>query len=172
MILPPRFPFPRGPPLSARVELLADRFCVSSSPPRKRGGGELKKGEREMTHTYSYLDSHTVGELLSDPGTPAELRGSLEHNLAVRAINRTMKLSDVRELFELRALTARYERKRADDARERRIGSMSASGVFSIGVDLEQTKVLLPAYKNCDGFGCILTPSGILHGADCSQRPS
>lgn len=57
-----------------------------------------------------------------------------------------------------------------DDSRDRRIGSMSGSGVFSIGIALDEMKKLLPAYERCDGFGCILTPSGILHDRDCSQR--
>jgi hypothetical protein len=57
--------------------------------------------------TYRRFDGCTVGELVSDPAAPPELRDALEHNLAVRAVNPTMKLSDVRELFELRALIDR-----------------------------------------------------------------
>jgi hypothetical protein len=56
--------------------------------------------------TYRRFDGRTVGELLGDKAAPPELRDALEHNLAVRAVNPDMKLSEVRELFELRALIA------------------------------------------------------------------
>jgi hypothetical protein len=53
---------------------------------------------------YRRFDGRTVGELVSDPATPSELRDALVDNLAVRAVNPTMQLSEVRELFEFRAL--------------------------------------------------------------------
>jgi hypothetical protein len=56
--------------------------------------------------TYRRFDKRTVGELLGDKAAPPELRDALEHNLAARALNLTMKLSEVRELSELRALIA------------------------------------------------------------------
>jgi hypothetical protein len=66
--------------------------------------------------TYRRFDGRTVGELLGDPAVPTELRDALEHNLAVRAVNPTMKLSEVRELFELRVLIANGTR--LDQSRE------------------------------------------------------
>ena len=45
-----------------------------------------------------------------------------------------------------------------------------SGGVLSIGVGLERIRELLPAYEKCDGFGCVITPTGIHHDDDCSEK--